>query len=337
MKAWRVAQGAVLVVGLGMVAALLLMPPLGLTLVWNILIPVAPALLVFAPGIWRNICPLGTTGLLARHAGKSAQVKLTPERQGRFALGGLALLLVIVPLRHVVLNTNGPLTALALMASAVAAAWLGTRYEWKSGWCAGLCPVHPVEKLYGVRPAISVANAHCDQCQRCSAVCSDSAKAMHPLRAPPTALHQWMGTVLTGGFAGYVWGWFQVADGASLSEAFALPFAGMAVTLVLFLGMRALLPAGRDELLVRTFASAAVATYYWYRLPMLLGFGAHPGDGVLVDLSANLPEWTPHACRLATTALFGWWLVLRTPGHKRAWSVRPPYATGIADEPEVAT
>ncbi len=336
MKAWRVAQGAVLLVGVGMVAALLLAPPLGLTLVWNILIPVAPALLVFAPGIWRNICPLGTTGLLARHSGHSARVKLTPEMQGRFAFGGLVLLLLIVPLRHVTLNTNGPATAVALIASAVAAVWLGTRYEWKSGWCAGLCPVHPVERFYGIRPAISVVNAHCDACQRCTAVCSDSARGTHPLRAPATPLHRWSGTLLTGGFAGYVWGWFQVGDGAGLGDAFMVPLVGMLVTLTVFVGVQAMLPVPRHELLVRIFAFAAVATYYWYRLPMLFGFGEHPGDGVLVDLTANLPVWAPVAGRVATTALFGWWLVLRTPSHKRAWSIRPPYASGIGAEPEVA-
>ena len=71
-------------------------------------------------------------------------------------------------------------------------------------------------------------------------------------------------------------------------------------------------------------AGAALAAYYWYRLPMLFGFGPHPGDGMLVDLTAVLPAWFPLASRLATTALFGWWFVMRTRV-QRSWAQRPAY------------
>ena len=139
------------------------------------------------------------------------------------------------------------------------------------------------------------------------------------------------GTILTGGFVGFVWGWFHVPDFAPgegwshLATAYALPFAGLGLTLGLFLLLRTLLPARRQRTLVLGFAAAAVACYYWYRLPALFGFGPFPGDGMLVDAREVLPAWFPTASRVTTTALFLWWLVVRRDP-RRSWASRPEYA-----------
>ena len=235
-NAWRIAQLLVFGVGLAIFVALIFWPEIGLAALWNVLIPVAPALLVFGPGLWRNVCPLASAALFSRHMGISARRRLSINAQGWLALGGLALLLLIVPLRHTFLNTNGPATAVALGSVGLLSVIMGLMFEWKSGWCSGLCPVHQVEKLYGSRPALTVPNAHCTQCERCSAVCPDSTLRMHPLRAPATKGHAIAGAVLIGGFPGYVWGWFQISDqvGAgwlALASAFGIPFGAMGVTL----------------------------------------------------------------------------------------------------------
>lgn len=331
--AWRGAQVAVFGVGMGIVAALLFWPSVGLTALWNILVPVAPALLVFAPGLWRNVCPLGSTALWARHMGLSARQRISPETQGWFALTGLVLLLTIVPLRHIVLDTNGPVTGVILILVGMLSIAMGVAFEWKSGWCSGLCPVHPVEKLYGVRPAVSVRNAHCTECQRCTAVCPDSTPSMNPLAAPPTAGHAITGTVLVGGFPGFVWGWFQVSDSVGTDaratvEAYAMPAFGLIATLLVYLILRSALARRRHEILVRCFAAAAVSCYYWFRLPMLIGFGAFPGEGMLIDLRGALPAWVPLGLQAAATMMFTWWTVLR-PARRRSWSLRPPFAQGV--------
>lgn len=136
---------------------------------------------------------------------------------------------------------------------------------------------------------------------------------------------------MVGGFVGFIWGWYQVPDYAGgegwahLAESYGLPFGGMALSIVLFLVLRRTTGEEHRRLLVRTFAAAAVACYYWYRIPALVGFGAIPGDGMLVDLRGTLPGWFPVASRTATTVLFGWWLVAKTP-RKRSWSARPAYS-----------
>ncbi|MCC6320151.1 MAG: ferredoxin [Phycisphaerales bacterium] len=329
---WRVVQSVTFAAGLFIVIALLVRPRLGLGALWNVLVPIAPSLLVVAPGLWRNVCPLGSTALWTRHMGLSARRRLSPSAQGWFALGGVVLLLLIVPLRHIVLNTNGPVTGLVLLAVGLASIGIGMTFEWKSGWCSGLCPVHPVEKLYGQRPALSVANAHCTECFRCTAVCADSTPWMSPLVTPGTTGHRTAGTLLVGGFPGYVWGWFQVSDAAGLdarglATAYAWPFAGLFATLVVYLALRSIVDKRAVDTLGRVFAAAAVSCYYWFRLPMLVGFGRFAGEGVLIDVHGALPSWTPTALRIASTMFFVWWLVFRT-SPRRSWAVRPRYAAG---------
>jgi len=338
-KTWRVVQFVVWLVGVAIVFALLFFPPVGIHAFWNVLIPVAPALLVFAPGLWRNICPLASTALFARHMGRSQRKRVPPVWQGRLLLIGVVALFVLVPLRHVVFDTSGPATAFVLLALAAVAIFMGSRFEWKSGWCSGVCPVHPVERLYGSAPAISPPNAHCTSCERCVSPCPDSTPELTPLSTSNGLPRTIAGLLMVGAFPGFIWGWFHVADyapgegWAHLGIAYAQPLAAGAVTLATFLllrgrrnGTRSEAESLKDERLVRAFATAAVACYYWYRLPMLFGFAPHPGDGMLINLTADLGAWFPMVCRLCTTALFVWWLMLRASA-ARSWGRRPAFAS----------
>lgn len=324
--AWRTVQALVWAAGLACVWLLWFRPEIGLHALWNVLIPAAPALLAFAPGLWRNICPLGTMGLLPRHAGVSARRRLSRRAQAALALGGVLLLFALVPLRHVSFNTDGRTSAIVLVALGAAAAGLGLAVEWKSGWCAGLCPVRPVERLYGAFPSILVANAHCDGCHRCVAVCPDS--TVERPRRRETLADQAVQALMAGAFPGFVWGWFQVPDGLGWSSAVAAygwPMGGAAATLALWVGARLALPARHHGWIVRVAAFTAIATYYCYRLPALIGAGPFPGDGMLVDLRGLTPAWLPWALRAATTALFAWWF-LRPDAVRRPWVIRPGYS-----------
>ncbi len=330
--AWVVVRAMAWGVGAAIVAALLVAPSLGLTALWNVLIPVAPALLVFAPGVWRNLCPLSTTALAARRWGWSRRRHLSAHGQARLFLAAVALLYLIVPLRHVALDSNGPLTGALLLAVAALALTLGSVFEWKSAWCSSLCPVHPVERLYGAVPALTPPNAHCQACERCLLVCPDSTAQMHPLLVRHPASARWGGVLIAGGLPGFILGWFLVAarlgplETAALGPAYGLPTLGLAGSLGAFLLAARLLGPARERTLVLAFAAAAVSTYYWFRIPMLFGFGPAHRDGVLVDLRHTLPPAFPWITRTATTALFVSWFLLRTRV-RRAWTVRPPFAT----------
>jgi len=334
LAGWRTAQILLWAVGAAIFLALLLAPEVGIDAFWNLLIPVPPALLAFAPGLWRNVCPLASTALLPRHLGLSARRRLSAEWQGRLGLVAVALLFLIVPLRHVLLNRDGPATALVLAAAALAAVSVGFLFEWKSAWCSGACPVHPVERLYGTEPVLTPPNAHCGPCERCVAPCPDSTPGSTPFSFEGSRTRTVAATLAVGAFPGFVWGWFQVPDFSGgegwshLGSVYSLPLAGAAGALGLFLVLRRILPEPRKPILARGFAAAAISCYYWYRIPSLFGMGLFPGDGTLVDLSGSLPSWFVGASRAATTALFFWWF-LRKRDEKRLWLVRPPFSPAL--------
>ncbi|MCC6572866.1 MAG: hypothetical protein IT462_03655 [Planctomycetes bacterium] len=326
LRVWRALQALVLIIGIVIVGALFVAPRTGLHLLWNVLIPVAPALLVVAPGVWRNVCPMATFSLLPRHFGLSRKKHLGASTQGWMAAGALALLLLIVPLRHVIFDTNGPAIGIALVVVALLAAGLGMAFEWKSAWCSGLCPVYPVELLYGQSPLVGVQNAHCRTCENCVSPCRDATADLNPANFNAAAPAKWSGLALVGGFPGFIWGWFQVPDYQGwegfrhLPFAYGVPLSAMAATLVLFLGLRLWLKGPREVLLIRAFAAAAVIVYYWFRLPGMLGFGGDPA-AALIDMRSTLPSATPTVLRALAISVFAW-LIVAKPRRAVLWAAK---------------
>lgn len=327
---WKIIQTLFWFTGIGLLLCMLFLPPVGVTLFWNILIPVAPALLVIATGVWRNICPLATTALLPDRFGLSKKKKLSASQRNRLNMIGLIALLLIIPLRHVLFNTNGQATALLIISLGVIAVITGFIYERKSAWCSGFCPVHPVEKLYGSGVAFSLPNAHCNECVKCTVPCPDSTGNMTPLATPESTTSKAAEILLAGVFPGYIWGWFQLPDYTgpaaweNLPIVYGYPLLGGMVTLLLYLVLKKRF-RNNKKAIINLFAAAAVSCYYWFRLPQLFGFSSMHTNGVLIDLTGYLPVWSMSVLNLATTAFFLWWMVIRNKAI-RSWSIRPAYA-----------
>lgn len=329
--AWTYARRAAWAVGVAIVLALVVAPRLGLHALWNVLIPVAPALFVFVPGFWRNVCPLAAT---ARFAGRTrANVAARPRPMSRstqewFAVGGVAAFFLIVPLRHVWFDTGASSSVMLLGFTALAAVVLAIRFDAKSGWCSGLCPVHPVEKLYGSDPVRSVRNASCSSCSNCVELCPDSVSGSYALAGRRRAPRRIAGIVLAGALPGFIAAWFRVPDmhglasAGQLAIAYGVPFAGGVASLVAFVALLRALGRHHERMLTRFFALAAVTVYYTHRLPALFGGGAIPGDGTLVDLTAIVPAGFFTALTLLPVAVFGAWFIA-VDGRRRAWSPRP--------------
>lgn len=331
---WRIVQAAVWLMGVCILYCLLFFPSLGILLFWNILIPLAPAIFVFATGVWRNVCPLATTTLLPRHLGLSKRKRLSQRQSGLFGLIAVAALYLIVPLRHAVFNISGPATAYLIIAITIIGVGAGFLYEWKSAWCSGLCPVHPVEKLYGRNVILSMPNAHCYQCRNCVLPCPDSSPNIRPAASAKSNFQQWSGVLIAGGLPGFIWGWFHVPDAAGFGSpmlflsVYLKPFAGLAITLGFYLLLIKKIFPAHTEKITGIFAAAAVSCYYWYRIPWLLGFGGFGPDGRLTDLVDVLPGWMITSITVATTLLFFYRIVIQKPNQK-SWTIRPSYTAKV--------
>lgn len=334
---WRIAQSVVWIFGVVILVSLVVRPKLGLMLLWNVLIPAAPALVALAPGLWRNICPLASTALFPRHMGWSRRKQISKRWQGRLMLVGVVLLFGLIPFRHITLNTNGPASAIVLASLAVAAMLAGFFFEWKSAWCSGMCPVHQVEKLYGQDTRITMTNAHCRRCRNCVVSCSDSIPGISPMGLKRVSRSSDLaGTIMLGAFPGFVWGWFQVPSYAPgegwnhFGQAYGYGFGAATVSLILFLMLkRFVLGAPYHPRLHRIFAAAAISFYYWYRLPWLIGLEPSHPESMLIDLSGAIPPNAVPAVRIAmglTSAAFFMWIIAGRKTAQARWLRRPAYA-----------
>lgn len=330
IQIWRMVQVLVWLVGFAIFFCLLFYPAIGLIAFWNILIPVAPALLVVATGLWRNICPLATTSLFPRHVNISKKRVMPIALQGKLQLAAIIALFVIVPLRHLLFNTNGMATAILLAFTAVTSVTMGLVYDWKSGWCNSLCPVSPVERLYGGNTLFTLHNAHCESCAKCTVPCPDSTPNATPLISRKTICSQLCGLITVGGLPGFIFGWFFIPDYPGnirfyqVFEAYKMPALGFCISLTVYLLLKPYFSGKKERFLTSCFAAASVSFYYIFRIPALFGFGQFKTDVFLFNLTDIMPQWGMAIIVVCTTMFFFWWLVFRDINRK-SWMIRPEY------------
>ncbi len=326
MKYLKTVQLIVLIIGIVIVYHLIFNPDIGIHLLWNILIPIAPALLVVATGLWRNICPIASISLFPRHMGFSKKIKLSTLQVDKLNLIGIIILFLIVPLRHALFNTDGFATALLLISLSCTAFVLSLFFDWKSAWCSGLCPIYPVEKLYGINNKISFPNAHCDKCYNCVSPCPDSTSNIS--RDTSKNIYKKLSSLfLIGGLPGFIYGWFQIPDYyqipniSQLIVIYKVPMLWSLLTMVVFLVLKKFI---QEKTLIAIFAASAVSCYYWFRIPALFGFGIFSEDGMLIDLTHVLPVWSIQIAVYLTSVFFFWWIVF-SKQKKVSWMIRPVY------------
>ncbi|MCC6286787.1 MAG: hypothetical protein IT249_02780 [Chitinophagaceae bacterium] len=140
-----------------------------------------------------------------------------------------------------------------------------------------------------------------------------------------------MDYLMVGAFPGYIWGWFQlpdtknVLDVQKIATVYSYSLLGALVTLSVYAIIKTVWPKHKQRLLVRLFAALAVSSYYWFRLPQLIGLSNLDTNGVLINLSNELPLWTKYILNLISTSFFFWWFILLQPS-KKSWSVRPAFS-----------
>ena len=299
-RLWQVAKATSVLVALGVVGLLLVRPSLGLFVTWKLLVPVVPLLLLIAPEVWRNLCPISVVHQLPAVAGRGGRGRFSRRMQRAAPAVAGILFFIIVPLRLVLFNENG--VALAIFVVAVLAIALvgGLLYYGKSGWCVTFCPVLPVERLYGQRPVVPVEHAHCASCSGCIRSCYDlkpersldelldpDALVAHRTRSKRTTslLHTPTGWFASA-FPGFVLGYFLYP--AELGVVLTYLWFGAFVLLSILLFAALQQNSGLSARALAKWAAAlAVGCYYWFTVRdvargahELLGIPAAPALGI---------------------------------------------------------
>jgi hypothetical protein len=271
---WRAAQ--LVAVGLTgiLVIALFVWPDETAYFLWQMVIPLLPAVFLVNPMLWRNICPLASLNTLA---GSRARARPLAGRQSQTAWSlGIVLLAILVPARRFLFNTSGPALAVTIMAVGVMAVVAGMLFARRAGFCNAICPVLPVEKLYGQAPLVRVSSARCGDCSVCTPVgCIDLAagKTVNQTLGPARRTAGWVRTpfgAFAAAFPGFIVGYFTVDDGG-LSTA-ATVYTHIALFAFASFAIVALTAAATkvsSRHWLRLLGGAAFLLYYWYAAPGL--------------------------------------------------------------------
>ncbi|NUM88206.1 MAG: hypothetical protein HUU37_03290 [Bdellovibrionales bacterium] len=249
-------------------ALLLFAPELGLRLFWGLLIPVAPLLLFLAPGLWRQICPLGSVALLPRDLGwTAASARIPTEREGSILRWvGLAALLALPPLRPWFIDKSGLATFLVVLVFSGLAFFLGTRFVGRGAFCNGLCPVHFVEMIYGQFSRPLRLPVRCGSCDSCTTACVDVHEGRALDRGQDIYRHAaW-------GLPGFVIGWFLIPQDLGtfpLPALYGPTLGGFLASFLVFAGLDRVLGPSSRRGLVRAAALLALGAYYWFQVPRL--------------------------------------------------------------------
>ena len=308
MLRWRIAQILALAATVALIALLVVTPSTGLRLLWDVAIPVLPAVFLIQPTLWRNICPLASINMLANRWSMGLVVK--GRTLSAVTWIGVVLLAVMVPARRVLFNHDGLVLAAVISAVALLALVAGLVFDKKAGFCSGICPVLPVERLYGQSPLGQVSNPRCRPCTLCTAPgCIDlsQSKSIPQLLGRARRSHAWLRSgfgVFAASFPGFVLGYNITQDGDLSTAGTVYLTVGLACVLSYLLTQLVVRALHLTSAVAgRALGTISIAVYYWFAASTVSG-------------NLALPDWSSLIIRLAAFCLIGFWLwraIARTP------------------------
>jgi nitrite reductase (NADH) large subunit len=309
--AWRAVRAGSLVAALVVAGLLVAAPDKGLFVMWRIVIPLLPFTFMVAPGLWRNICPLAASNQTPRVLGITKALKPPKWLQEYGYVIAISLFVGFVALRKLGLDDSGPFSALLLLGAMTGGFVGGMLLKGKSGWCSTMCPLLPVQRIYGQTPFALVGNSHCQPCVGCTKSCYD----FNPRAAYLADLNDsdpyWSGyrRFFVGAFPGLVLAFFKAPEGAAALPQIAL---SMAVSVASFAAVSAFVKVSVHTV-TAAYGAIAFSIFYWFGGPAF----------VSAVSGASLPGAVTWAVRAAAIALAAVWLV-------RTWRKEKPFLAQAA-------
>jgi nitrite reductase (NADH) large subunit len=299
---WHALRAVSIGVAFAVAALLLASPEHGLVLLWKVLVPTLPLVLLVAPGLWRNICPMAALNQLPRLAGLTRGLAHTPRIREYSFVVGIALFFVLVSSRKWLFDTNGVASA-ALVLFGLGGAFLGGLiFKGKSGWCSSICPLLPVQRLYGQAPFAVLPNAHCKPCVGCTKNCYDFNPSIAYLADQYDDDRHYVGyrRLFAGALPGFVYAFYTAPVGGALSDIYAHFGLWCALSLALFQLLDVFLKLQRNRLTV-VFGAAAIGLYYWFVAPAMVA-------GVEQLAGLSVPSSAPWALRAVVVGIALVWI-----------------------------
>jgi NADPH-dependent 2,4-dienoyl-CoA reductase/sulfur reductase-like enzyme/ferredoxin len=268
LGAWQAIRVVMLLGAIALAMALVIVPDDGLFVLWKLVIPVLPFLWLVVPGLWRNICPLSASNQTPRLLGlsKALAAPVWLKEYGFVIAAGLFIL--FVSLRKLGLDDSGPASALLLLGALTGGFVGGMLFKGKSGWCSSICPLLPIQRLYGQTPYKLVANTHCTPCVGCTKSCYDFNPRVAYLADLADADPYWSGyrKLFAAAFPGLVLAFFNLPEARGGEEILALYGQlglYLAASIAIFYTLDSLLKVSTHKLTALCGATG-FSLFYWY-------------------------------------------------------------------------
>ncbi len=272
---WHVLRVTSVILAISVGILLFIRPDIGLNIFWGIFIPVLPLVFFAAPGLWRNICPMAALNQTPRLFGISRNLVLPPRLKEYAYVIGIGMFIVLVLSRKILLNKTGWALGVVVLGALVAAFIMGTLFKGKSGWCSSICPLLPVQRLYGQTPYVTLPNSHCQPCVGCTTNCYDFNPAVAYLKDLNDKNQQYSGyrKFFAGVFPGMILAFYTVPVPPTIGVIgmYLLFLLYMLVSLGSFYLLHSLIKVTSHKI-TTLYAAAALNIYYWFNFPLFSRF-----------------------------------------------------------------
>ncbi len=270
LKVWQGLRFLSIAAALFMVWWLWTAPATGLAIFWRLTVPLLPLTFFVIPGLWRNLCPLAATSQLPRLFGFTRGLTQSERIKNNSYAVGILLFFVLATSRKLVFNTSGTATALLILAALLGAFLGGLIFKGKSGWCSSICPLLPVQRLYGQTPYVTVANTLCQPCVGCTKNCYDFNPGVAYLADQYDADRHYSGyrRLFAGAFPGFVLGFYRVRNYPAIRPGPLVlhMLLYMGVSVALFQVLDIVFHASKNAVTALS-AATALDIYYWFASP----------------------------------------------------------------------
>lgn len=299
---WHALRALSVAIAFAVAALLIVNPENGLVLLWQVLVPSLPLVMLVMPGLWRNLCPMAALNQLPRMAGFTRGLAHTTRIREYSFVVGIALFFVLVSARKWLFDASGVASA-ALVLFGLGGAFLGGLvFKGKSGWCSSICPLLPVQRLYGQAPFAMLPNAHCKPCVGCTKNCYDFNPSIAYLADQYDDDRHYVGyrRLFAGALPGFIYAFYTAPTGGALPAIYAHFGLACALSLAAFQLLDVFLKVHRNRLTV-VFGATAIALYYWFVAPAIAA-------GIEHVSAVSVPASAPWALRTVVIGIALVWI-----------------------------
>jgi len=270
MWLWYVGGELTIAAAIALCVTLVAKPSTGLKLWWGLAVPLLPLVWLVAPGLWRNLCPLAASNQTPRLL-RFTRGWTAPAWYSEYApVVGMTAFIVLVASRKPLLNSSGVATATLIGGSLLGALIGGFVFKGKSGWCSSICPLLPVQRVYGQTPYLAIANRHCQPCVGCAKNCYDFNPRVAYLADLYDSDPHYTGyrRFFVGALPGLIYCYFTLPAHIGAAGVYGRFAIYLAVGAGSFFLAETLLHVTVNTL-TAVYGAAALSLFYWYGAPVL--------------------------------------------------------------------